>query len=273
MTSLLISKLVTQLLLPPGSLVLLAIVGLLFMRRWWGKGLLLLSVAGLWLLSTGPVRDDLARPLEFASPALSESAVQQLAQLPQGSTAIVVLGGGIRENAPEYGGRDELEHYALQRVLYAADLSLKTGLPVFASGGLPLSRAKETEGGIMRRQLIRFGVPEDRAFAEEASNNTWQNALFLKQMLQARGIGHVVLVTTAWHMPRSLWCFRQQGLTVTPAPTDFMTYLGSRDARSFLPDAGKLNDSSLALHEYIGLAWYRLRYGTHFELPAWWPWR
>ena len=85
----------------------------------------------------------------------------------------------------------------------------------------------------------------------------------------------MVLVTSAWHMPRSLWCFRQQGMQVVPAPTDYLTMLHPRDSRSLLPDAGVLSDSAQALHEYIGLFWYHLRYGVYPDMqrgkPGWWP--
>ena len=272
MSGLLFSKLAAQLLLPPGGLLLLAAIGLLARRRWWGRALLVLSLAALWLLSTGYVRDELTRPLEFRSPALSAQSVAALGQLPAGTTAIVLLGGGIREQAPEYDGSDELEHFAMMRTVYAAGLARQTGLPVYATGGRPLSTAKQAEGEVMRRWLVNFGVSDTQAFAEEASENTWQNALYMKEILQAKGIARVVLVTSAWHMPRSVWCFQKQGLEVVAAPTDYLTAQKPHDARDVLPDAGALAGSSLALHEYLGLVWYRLRYGHDWRRHGPWPW-
>ncbi|MDQ6965544.1 MAG: YdcF family protein [Mariprofundaceae bacterium] len=259
MSGLLIGKLVAQLLLPPGSIIVLAVAGLLARRKWWGKCLLVLSVSLLYLLSIAPVRDALIRPLEFAAPALD--AAESLSQNNDpATTAIVLLGGGTREDAPEYAGADDIPRFAMMRAIYAAELAKKSGLDVYATGGRPLSLAEESEGAIMRRRLLGFGVSAAQVFVEEASENTWQNAVYMQRMLQDKGITRVLLVTSAWHMPRSVWCFEQQGLAVIPAPMDYLSSQRELDARDFFPDAGVLADSSLALHEYIGLGWYRLRY-------------
>jgi uncharacterized SAM-binding protein YcdF (DUF218 family) len=252
---LLLTKSLSQLLLPPGGLILLALLGVIFWRRFIGRALVLLSLALLWLLSTEPVRDALILPLEYKYPPLAMQTV------PHDNAAIVLLGGGIYENAPEYGGRNALGHFAVMRTIYAADLAKATGLPVYASGGTPLTDANEAEGVVMRRWLIRFGVPAEQAFAESAANNSWENAVYMRRMLQKQGIRQVVLVTTAWHMPRSVWSFEQQGIEVIPAPCDYIAENESYDLRSFLPRWNVLADSGQALHEYLGLFWYRLRYG------------
>ena len=131
MSGLLIGKLVGQILLPPGNMIVLALVGLVARRRWWGKGLLVLSISLLYLLSIAPIRDALIRPLEFAAPALDASSLVALAsQDSQATTAIVLLGGGTRENAPEYAGADDLPRFAMMRAIYAAELAKKSGLDV-----------------------------------------------------------------------------------------------------------------------------------------------
>lgn len=266
----LIGKLAGQLLLPPGSILMLAIVGLLARRCWWGRALLLTSLAALWLLSTIPVRDALIRPLELSSPPLGAQAVADLREQSAG-TAIVLLGGGVREAAPEYAGADDLPHAAMLRTIYAAELAIKTDLPVYATGRRVLRQEGESEGAIMVRRLLQFGVPAGSAFAEQMSTNTWENAVSLHRLLQDRGVSRVVLVTNAWHMPRSRWCFEQQGFSVIPAPVDYLTSQRAFDVRGLVPDAGVLADSSLALHEYIGIAWYRMRFGHDWTLR--WPWQ
>jgi uncharacterized SAM-binding protein YcdF (DUF218 family) len=264
MSELMSVKVATQLLLPPGCLLLLSCIGLLAGRRWWGRALLVLSLAAFWLLSTAPVRDALTRPLEFQSPTLAASVIANLHQLqPPADTAIVVLGGGTNVHALEYDGEDEPGRYSLMRTVYAARLARQTGLPVYSTGGRPLSVAKESEGAIMRRWLVQLGVPADQAFSEDSSANTWENATHIKRMLQGKGISRVVLVTTAMHMPRARWCFEHQGLVVIAAPTDYLTQQTPYDARSFLPDADVLAESTMALHEYLGLIWYPLRYASH----------
>jgi len=251
----LLSKALSQLLLPPGGLILLGAVGLLFWKKHWGRGLVVASFALLWLFSTEPVRDALTAPLEFRYPVLD------IGKISVSGTTVVLMGGGIYENAPEYEGRDELGRYAMMRTLYAAEIARRTGMDVYASGGNPLTQNAEPEGAIMRRWLLKFGVPEKSAFAETAADNSWENAAYMRKILEARGVRRVVLVTSAWHMPRSVWCFESHGFEVIPAPTDFLTEQESYDLRSYLPRWNVLSDSGQAMHEYLGLLWYRLRYG------------
>ena len=61
-------------------------------------------------------------------------------------------------------------------------------------------------------------------------------------------------------MPRAVWCFEQQGLTVIPAPTDYLTDNADYDIRSFLPRWDRLAESGHILHEYLGLFWYKMKY-------------
>jgi len=172
-----------------------------------------------------------------------------------------VVGAGIRwSKAPEYGGHDELGRYAMMRTLYAAKIARITGLPVYATGGKSMTHESATEGAVMRRWLIGFGVAESKVHAEVAATNTWQNAVYIKNILGSRGVHRIVLVTSAWHMPRSVWCFKQNGLDVIAAPTDYMTKRSVYDVRSYFPRWNVLAESGDALHEYLGLLWYHLRY-------------
>ena len=252
--SLLISKSISQLLLPPGGLIVLGLIGLMFWKRWWGRGIVLLSLTALWLLSTEPVRDAITSSLEFQHPVLD------LRKIPADGATIVLLGGGVYESAPEYDGRDELRHYTLMRTVYTADIARQSGLDVYASGGTPLMQEAEPEGEVMRRWLLKLGLPEERVFAEKAANNTWENAAYMNKLLSDKGIGTVVLVTSAWHMPRAVWCFESQGLQVIAAPTGFLTAQKAYDLRSYLPRWTVLADSGQGLHEYLGLFWYHLKY-------------
>ncbi len=252
---LLTSKVISQLLLPPGGLILLAMLGVFFWKKGWGRGVVIMSLLTFWGLSTEPVRDTLTKPLEFKYSAL------QLNHKELQRSVIVLLGGGIYANAPEYGGSDELKSYAMMRTLYAAHIAKRTGLNVYATGGKPLAQGDDAEGDVMRRWLIRLGVPGNRVFAESYANNTWQNAMYIKKLLAEKDINHIILVTSAWHMPRSVWCFESQGLHVIAAPTDYITSQQAYDLRSFVPRWTVFSDSGLALHEYLGILWYHLKYG------------
>ncbi len=259
---LLLAKAVSQLLLPPGGLVLLGSLGLVFWRRRWGRMLAGLALALLWLLSTEPVRDALISPLEQSYAPLDVAA------LPDDVGAIVLLGGGIYEKAPEYGGKDALGKYALMRTVYAAELYRATGLPVYPTGGAVLSETTEPEGAVIRRWLVRLGVPAEAVHPETEADNTWENAANVRRMLARAGIHRAILVTSAYHMPRSVAAFRAQGLEVVPAPCAYIAEREPYDLRSFLPRWNVLSDSGDALHEYLGMLWYRLRYNGSGDANA-----
>jgi len=252
---LLTSKLISQLLLPPGGLILSALVGLFFWTRWWGRALIALTLMIFWALSTEPVRDALSKPLEFAYPALELKAIDTK------NTAIILLGGGIYTNAPEYAGADALRGSAIMRTSYASYLSKHTNLTIYATGGNPLSEGQDTEANVMQRWLISSGVDEKDILTESHANNTWQNAIYMKNLLSRKHIQRIILVTSAWHIPRSVWCFESQGLEVIAAPSDYITSQKAYDVRSYMPNSEVFSDSSIVLHEYLGLLWYYIKYG------------
>ncbi len=252
---LLISKSLSQLLLPPGGLILLALFGLLFHKRLWGRGLIVLSLAAFWLLSTEPVRDMLLSPLENAYPTLSVDSRFDAKEM-----AVVLLGGGLYKKAPEYGGVDSLSGHAMMRTLYAARLARQNGMRVFATGGAVLSETTEPEGVVMKRWLIEFGVTETSITVESLANNTRENAENLRLLLQQQGIMNILLVTTAWHMPRAVRAFEAQGIQVIPAPCSYVVEREPYGLRSYLPRGDVFADSCDGLHEYLGMFWYRFMY-------------
>lgn len=256
--NLILSKAIAQLLLPPGGLIVLASIGLVFWKQPWGRAIVMLALALLWLLSTVPVRDLLLNPLEQRYPPLN---VTQMQKLQAGHTVIVVLGGGLYEQAPEYGGQDSLRNDSLMRSLYAADLAIKSGLDVYATGGALKPGQGEPEGQVMARMLIRFGVNPQHVHAENKARTTWENGVYIQSMMHKAGARQVILVTSAWHMPRSVWVFEALGMHVIPAPCAYRVDATAYDLRSFLPRWNVLADSGDGLHEYLGLLWYRLVHG------------
>lgn len=256
--TLLINKAVSQLLLPPGLLIVLAVVGLMGWKRRWGRGLIAFSMLTLWFLSIEPVRDVLLSPLENRYPAFQ---TQSFEAIKNKSPVIVLLGSGIEEKAPEYGGHDALSRNTLMRTVYAADLAHRTGLDIYATGGAVLSETTEPEGILMQRMLVHLGIAESSIHVETKANNTWENAANLQHMLKSGGKQTIVLVTTAWHMPRSVRVFEQQGFDVVAAPCDYVVKRSAYDIRSWLPHWDVMADSADGLHEYMGMLWYWFRYG------------
>jgi uncharacterized SAM-binding protein YcdF (DUF218 family) len=243
------TNLISAFLLPPLSLLVLAIAGLIMYRSKprLGRSLLLGSLALLWIFSTPYFAEYALR--------LLEGTLKPVDAANQSADAIVVLGGGSYFKAPEYAGKDTVGAQSLVRLRYAAKLQRETGKPVLVTGGKPLGN-DTSEAQQMKAILEQeFNVPVK--WTEEASNNTREDALYSYKILQQAGIKHIYLVTHAWHMPRSAMVFQAAGFIVTPAPLAFTTRYKT-DLLSFIPNAESLNDSRIFMHELIGLVWYRL---------------
>jgi uncharacterized SAM-binding protein YcdF (DUF218 family) len=245
-TSWLVTNLIAAFLLPPLNLLLLGVAGFLLLkrRRALGRGLLAVSLAGIWLLSTPYVADHLLHSVSVPP------------SIPSGNEAeaIVILGGGSIPDAIEYGG-DTMNSYTTARVRYGARLARKTGKPVLVTGGAVSSTRSEAE--IMREALEgEYGIPV--RWVEAASTNTWENARLSAEILHKDGIRRIYLVSHAWHLKRAMPQFEQAGLTVVPAGTGFPDPDRIRPL-DLLPSAKGLLGSYLAMHEGIGLIWYRIR--------------
>jgi uncharacterized SAM-binding protein YcdF (DUF218 family) len=245
---LLITNGIAALLLPPGSLVLLAAVGALLApwRPRLGRMLVVLSFVALCALSTRFVADVLLETLEpVPRDPLADTSGQ----------AIVVLGGGTYFSAPEYA-RDTVSSGTLVRLRYAAHLHRALGKPVLVTGGAPHGNAT-SEADQMRQVLSHdFRVPVE--WAEQGSNNTLENARLSYRLLGAAGVRRIYLVTHALHMPRARLAFERAGFAVVPAPTGYSTRY-RLTVLDFLPSADALSRSSQFFHETIGIGWYHLR--------------
>ena len=227
-----------------------ALGGALLLRRHRSVAFALITVSlvSLYLFSIAPVAGALHRGLQTYPPVTDAET---------GVGAIVILGGGSYRDAPEYGG-DTVGRFTLQRVRYGARLHRRSGLPILVSGGLVLREQVEPEAQLMADALREdFGVPV--RWIEDRSRNTAENALFSVQKLNEAGIERILLVTHASHMPRSAQMFEQYGIDATPAPTIFKQR-SAYGLLDFLPSAQALSSTSSAVHEYLGLLWYRLRY-------------
>lgn len=245
-----ISHTLQSILLPPGMNLFLFFLGLFI---WWrryqliGEGLILLSVLSLWLLSTPQVAYHLLTPLEHYYPVLKAD------DLDKHASVMVVLGGG-GTLAPEYGVTYTVSPDALSRLRYAAYLHRKTQLPIVISGGNPEARtlAEGTEAEWMLKTLKEdFLVPA--VIGEKRSTNTADEAIYLTSFFKHHSIQKIYLITNAWHMPRSVFAFRRTGVEIIPAPTGFTQILSNHALLNYLPSRAALEESTIALHEYMGI--------------------
>jgi uncharacterized SAM-binding protein YcdF (DUF218 family) len=237
----LLKRVLGELAVPPSVILLMFLLGWLLSRRWprLGRGVSTLGVVSLWLLSTPMVANRLARSIEDYPPFDLKSHVD--------AQAVVILAGGTRPHALEYG-EDAPRPATLQRIAYGTDVARATGLPVAVSGGSV--RGDEPEALVMKRFLEReFRVPV--TWAETASRDTHQNAVYSYRMLHPPGIQRIILVTSSSHMRRSVQEFRAAGFEVIPAPADF----ARRDESglfALIPRMDALTRSQETLHELLG---------------------
>lgn len=250
-----LKRLLECLFLPPLAPLLLIALALILMR--WqprlGLGLAWGGVLLSFALMLPVTVDAVLEPIESVAQPLDETQLKQAVK--QGAAAVVILGGGLRKTAPEYG-RPTLNRITLERVRYGARIARITGLPILVSGGVAGLNYPEAEA--MAESLNDdFGVPP--RWVEDASENTEQNAKYSAVLLKQAGIDRIVLVTHAAHMRRALAYFEAHGLHVTPAPTAFFGPMaGSDNALSWLPSANTAYAGWYALHESAGLLQQRL---------------
>ena len=246
---------IKQLAFPPSSLLILLLLSFVLRKRWPKVALtsFILGVAGLYIMSLPITVEYAARALETEMP-LTQA---QWPSLNQQADAIVILGGGREVNDPAWQG-DQPSLMAMQRLRYGARLAKATNLPVLVSGGLHFGQPP-SEAQIMADSLAEdFDITA--RWLEGESRTTWENALYTAKILQAEGIQRVLLVTDAWHMPRSRWSYEQLGFSVTSASVGFLSGANSRPLNGWMPESKALWQNTALLNEAIGALLYRLSY-------------
>jgi len=244
--------LIKAIILPPTLNFIFIALGLLLLKKHkvLSQGLLYLGALSLVLFCFAPFSDLLLKSLE-KYPALIPPVVINNEQ------AIVVLSAGSYPNAKEYG--KDIDGFAtLQRNHYAAFLYKQTNLPILVTGG-KIELIHLPESSVMTETLKNsFNV--EVTWQEDKAKNTAENAIFSAAILKENGIESIYLVTHAHHMPRAVMMFEQEGINVTPAPTIFIFDVIDPVWSYYIPSASALYGTRTALHEYIGLLWYELRY-------------
>jgi uncharacterized SAM-binding protein YcdF (DUF218 family) len=224
------------------AFLLIAVVGLVRMRKGRGAGLVSIGLTGLFLISWPPIDWLLSRALESRyrrDPVPMESA-----------QAIVVLAASL--TPPEYGtpyavpDKDTYERCAMAAWIHTHGHPL----PVLACEG------RQPFAETMRQLLETSGVPASMIWTETQSRSTHENAVYGAAVLRQHGIGTIVLVTEAKDMLRAERCFRKEGLTVIPYPIAFRVVGPLLD--ELIPSSKTIARNERTLHETLGLVWYWL---------------
>ena len=259
-----LSKVVYFVITPSNFFIFAVLAGLLLLAvtrlRRTGFGLTIIGGLGLALGGLSPLSEAVLLPLEQRFPAYPPDGPAPV--------GIIVLGGGIEAGLSE--ARDQIVvNDAGERPIYLADLARRfPAARLVFSGGSGFIRGGIAEADILSRQADVIGVPRTRLILENRSRNTQENAAFSASLVQPKPGERWLLVTSAWHMPRAVGCFRQAGFTVDAFPVDYRTR-GWSDLTRFNGFASDgLFQLDLAVKEWIGLVVYRWSGYTPDWLPG-----
>jgi uncharacterized SAM-binding protein YcdF (DUF218 family) len=249
---------------PSSAIAILVVAGAILSGTTWcrlGRRLLLVGIALLLVCGLSPLSAALILPLEsrFPRPDLTHGGPV---------TGILILGGveDNRSNPPvELAGLNE----AAERITEAVALSRRfpEARIVFVGGSAALLTTEPPESIAMGRLLQALGIARERLTLETHSRDTYENAVFAKRLVDPRPGERWLLVTSGWHMPRAMGCFRRAGFPVEAWPVDYRT--GGRI--DFWPNPAitvGLKQTDFVVREYVGLVMYYLRGRTDALLPG-----
>jgi len=176
---------------------------------------------------------------------------------PREVSCILILGGAMENEVTTSRGGVEFNQ-AAERFVEPLRLALRhPGARILVSGGDgSISGAYEGEASASERLFSAFGIPPDRLVKENASRTTYENAQQTKDLLAREGITDCLLVTSAFHMPRSMGLFRRAGIPVTPWPVDYRTSGILRLGFDFTQTTSNAQLTSTAVREWLGLLGY-----------------
>ena len=139
---------------------------------------------------------------------------------------------------------------------------------VFTGGSASLLGGDFTESDVVRQFWREMGVDETRVVFEDKSRNTFENAIFTRELVHPRKNERWLLITSAFHMPRAVGIFRRAGMTLIPYPVDYRTTGTAHDFRISPDGPLALRLSELALREWIGLFAYWASGKTDSSVPG-----
>jgi len=231
----LLIKILQQFLLPSTFIIVFIIIGFLMKKKKAGKIILIMGVCFYYLFSITPVSDYVLLPLEGNYSFLEEERIKEA------DKAVLLLGG--RES-------NVLRGSEILRIYHLRDHDIK----VIISGTDPLLPTSQ-EALAVKSFFVNRGMKEENIIIEGDSRNTWENIRNVKEVV---GEKPFFLVTSAYHMERSMREFEKVGANPIPAPTDFKRKPVTYNVTDFIPNSQNLRKTDLAFHEYFGILYYRL---------------
>ncbi|MFC1578379.1 ElyC/SanA/YdcF family protein [Thermodesulfobacteriota bacterium] len=241
----------------PLSLCLTALVGGLFFiwftrRQKMGKTLVTIGVVALIFFSYGFMSNHLLSSLENEYPPLTDMKETY------GVKWVVVLGGGMVSD-PKLPANGQISASSLSRLVEGIRIHNNLeGSKLILSGGAVFDPIPEAR--VMSEVALTLGVDPEDMLLEWNSKDTDDQAQLIRQIANLDENQKFILVTSASHMPRAVNLFRSFGMQPIPAPIDFgvKNQIGVHP-KFFFPTASGLAKMERVFHEYLGLAWAKLK--------------
>lgn len=246
------SKILGFFLVPSNAVAVLCVVGLVLLAtrfRKAGSRILTLGVLLLLVVGYSPLGNLLLLPLTERFPAWAMGG-----RAPDG---IIVLGGAIDPERSQARGSLEMDASG-ERIITMLQLARRypAARIVFSGGSANLIEEPVPEAPIAGDLLEDFGTPRGRVALESESRTTAENAAYTRKLVAPKPGERWLLVTSAFHMPRSIGAFRKAGFDVEAYPVDWRTR-GWRDGlEPFTTLSAGLARTDAAVHEWIGLLAY-----------------
>ncbi len=202
--------------------------------------------------------------LFFSNPLISNKLIKyieapyypmKLSEVPA-SKFIVVLSGGMVNQVKDdvYEWSDPDRFFAGIKLLNAN----KGKKIIYTAGLLPWEKKKKTEGEVLKKKSIEFGIDENDLLITKNVENTYEEADAISNLINVKS--KIILVTSAFHMERAKFLFEKKGLIVFPYPVDFKSNNNKITILDFIPSASSLSMSSFAFREMLGRMYYRIKY-------------
>jgi uncharacterized SAM-binding protein YcdF (DUF218 family) len=258
-----LTKIVWALLSPLSLTLILSALGLVLVAIGWRRTGIASGTLGLLILALSTCTnfgEVLIAPLENRFVRVAE---------PAHIDGIVVLGGGMDQAVNTVRKGWELK-YSGDRFVETLRLALThPEAKLVLSGGVAVTNeGEEPEADAAARFYRAFGIAADRLIIEPKSRNTEENAQFSKELAAPKPGETWLLVTSAFHMPRSMALFRRAGFEVIAWPADYMSAGNQSFALSLGDASDKLVTTNLAVREWAGLVGYWLAGKIDSVFPA-----
>ncbi len=247
----LLSKILWVVAAPDNFLALVLFLGLLaFLKNkfFLAKLFLVPAIIAIVLITSLPIGEWLLQPLE--------TRFKTNPDLPSDIDGIIVLGGAEEPVMSGKWRQPEVNHAAERQLAFLTLARRYPKAKLVYSGGSGSMVYQSVKGADVAERLYRQqAINLDRVTLERQSRNTYENAIFSKQLLKPAKHEKWVLITTAWHMPRSVGVFCQAGWPVIPYPVDHRTWPENRLFAS-VDLVGNLSKLQIGVKEWLGLLAY-----------------